>query len=97
MTDTTAKKPEEDFPAAVVDANEIFTDKACELINKDRKAAVEYAIQMLYLVRKSMIGYALSDYEKYILADKEGFKKRLAQARLGLIALLYDINETEDW
>lgn len=97
MTDTTTKKPEEDFPAAITDADEILTDKACELINKDRKAVVAYAIQTLYLARKTMIGYALSEDEKRILADKEGFKNRLAQARLGLIALLYDINEAEDW
>jgi len=97
MDQNTNNTKPEPVPADIADANEILTDKACELINKDRRAVVEYAIQTLYLARKTMIGYALSEAEKRILADKEGFKSRLAQARLGLIALLYDINEAEDW
>ena len=62
-------------------------DAPYEVANTDSRAALAYAIETLYLARKALGGYALSEEEKRIVEDKWGWEKRLSLARMGLIAL----------
>lgn len=77
-------------------AREAMADRSYDLSSSDKRAIVDYAIQTLYLMGKSLRGYALSDIEQAELADKEAFKARVTQARGGLISLSYAI-DNEDW
>lgn len=62
-------------------------DAPYDVVNTDARSALAYAIETLYLARKVLSGYAMSEEEKRIVEDKWGWEKRLSLARMGLIAL----------